>query len=186
MKWCVYRACIIFLTTIIFMVIVGVCALNISIVLDEKGLEIIEMTGDTIVLNGGSSTIAVMLGTTEGLTVGAYVPVVDALKPSVERNVLINALIIGITGLVFLYDILDIAGLIKKNKAKKGIVADGEIVGYEHAFLWFYSIRVNAQGTIYHCRYPICKFEMKRYAEGTHATVWNGGVKKIWVEPHVA
>lgn len=182
MKWCVYRATIVTITTIIFAIIVGVCVLNISIVTDPMGLEILEMTDDTIVLNGGSSTIAVLLGRTDGLEVGMFVPVVDALKPTVNRNITINALIIGITALVFLYDVLDIGGVIKKCKAKKGIKADGEIIGYEHFFLCFYAIVVEAEGTKYRCRYPICKFEMKRFAKGNSVTVWNGGARKIWVD----
>lgn len=182
MKWCVYRATIVTITTIIFAIIVGVCMLNISIITNPLGLEILEKTDDTIVLNGGSSTIAVMLGKTDGLEVGMFVPIVDALKPTVNRNFTINVLIICIITLVFLYDAFDIGGLIKEHRARKGVKIDGEVVGYERFFLGLYTIVVEAGGTKYRCRYPICKFEMKRFAKGNSATVWNGGARKIWVD----
>lgn len=182
MRHCLYRLIYMFITTVIFTGVMIMCGINISKVTSNKGLQIVATTDDSIILDGGMMRFEVALGDPGPIEPGVYVPIVDALKPHVQKAVIINIIIMTLLCVLYIIDILDLRGYISMLTAKKGMELNGEIVGYDHVAPLLYKIRVDAHGTTYRARFPIFNFEKKRYPEGKRARVWNGGVKHIWVD----
>ena len=182
MKTSLYHALYRAFTVVIFCGILFMCYSNIKIAQNPDGLRITEVTQDSIILNAGSSKFQVTLDSTDGYEVGDYVETVDALKPHIKKVVTFNIVVMIIITVVFIIDAADLRGLIQASRAKKGIKLDAVIAGYSHLFLGLWTVCVDAHGTIYRARFPIFKCEQHKYPVGKHVIVWNGGVKRVWVD----
>ena len=182
MRFCRYRLIYCIITTLLFLGVAAMCIYNIGVANSSEGLRVVDKTAKSIILNAGAAKIEVTLEDASPFVIGEYVPVVDAIKPHIRQLTAINVTIIVILLIVYLIDMLDVNGRITKIRAKQGMKLVGEVEGYTNIVPFLYRVEVRACGTVYRSRFPIFRGEFKKYPIGKSAVVYNGGVRRIWVD----
>lgn len=172
--------------TIITGLVLWFCISDILTVLNPLGLKIVSIVpnGERIIysLDCGALVLQFSAVSTINLNVGEYMPAFDQFRATMNTSLAMSITLSAIVLLGYLSEVLCVPDIIRKQLAKKGVMINGEVKGFEHFFMCFYIVSVDGNGTTYKMRYPLTKRECQKYPKGTPAVVWNGGHKRRWIE----
>lgn len=166
--------------------VVWFCIADIITATNPNGLQIMSKAtdGDRTIYSLDCGAVILQFSAVDYtmLEVGDYIPVFEQFESSVNASITASSIFMGVVFLFFLLELFRVPDLIRKNAAKKGNMINAEVVEFNHYLPGLYTVTVNGNGTKYTMRYPLTKRECLMYPKGSHATVWNGGRKRQWVE----